>query len=468
MAYQRKREAPRTPGEDGVPAAQEDDEVPAAIEPHAPDRAGGETPAAPAGARPAGARRPRPRILTSLEVPQFRWLFASNTTFFLAMGGQQVLRSWLVFQITGSELALGWVSALVAIPMLVIAPIGGAIADRFDRRVVVAAGQLIVVLGEITVLALLLAGRLEYWHLLVMAGLMGTAFPFIMPARQAIVANVVGRARMSNAMALNMAAVNTTRVIGPAVAGFAIGAIGVGRAYAVNVALYVMALTFLAGLRSAPPARGPNRGTMRQSMNEGLRYILHDRLVLVLLFFGLVPMFLVMPFQNLLVVFTEQVWRVGPEGLGILSAAAGAGGLVGAVLVAWRTESKGRLRSMMMAAFAFGSFLFLFAISPWYLLALPLVFLANVFANYYSALNNIAIQMMVPDAVRGRVSSFLMMSFSLPLLGTLPVAAVAELIGAPAAVAGASVIAVAVAVGFYLASPSLRGMDERMRRAMVE
>jgi MFS family permease len=412
--------------------------------------------------------RARPRIFTALEIPQYRWLFASNTTFFLAMGGQQVLRSWLVFQITGSELALGWTSALVALPMLLVAPIGGALADRFDRRNVVAAGQLIVVLGELTVLALLLADRLRYWHLLVMAALMGTSFPFIMPARQAIIANVVGRARMSNAMALNMAAVNTTRVVGPAVAGFAIGAIGVARAYTVNVVLYVLALACIRGVHSAPAARGSGDGTMAQSMNEGVHYIRRDRLVLVLLFFGLVPMFLVMPFQNLLVVFTENVWRVGPEGLGIVSAAAGAGGMVGAVLVAWRTETKGRLRSMMLAAFAFGLFLFLFALSPWYLLALPLVFMANVFANYYSALNNIAIQMLVPDEVRGRVSSFLMMSFSLPLLGTLPVSAAAELYGAPAAVAGASVIAVLVAVGFYLMSPSLRGMDERLRRAMLE
>jgi MFS family permease len=407
-------------------------------------------------------------LLAPLEAPQFRWIFASNTSFFLAMGGQQVLRSWLVFQITRSELALGWVSALVALPMLLVAPIGGAIADRFDRRNVVACGQLIVVLGEIAVLTLLLLGRLRYWHLLVMSGLMGTSFPFIMPARQAIVANVVGRARMSSAMALNMAAVNTTRVIGPAVAGFAIGAIGVGPAYAFNVALYVTALACLFRLDPAPPIRGTERGSMAQSMNEGLRYILHDRLVLVLLFFGLVPMFLVMPFQNLLVVFTERIWRVGPEGLGVLSAAAGAGGLIGAVLVAWRGDGRGRLRSMLHASFGFGAFLFLFALSPWYLSAVPLVLLANVCANYYSALNNIAIQMLVPDEVRGRVSSFLMMSFSLPLLGTLPVSAAAELLGAPAAVASASVIAVLVAVGFYLASPSLRSMDERLRRAMME
>jgi MFS family permease len=383
------------------------------------------------------------------------------------MGGQQVLRSWLVYQITRSELALGWISALVALPMLLIAPFGGAIADRFDRRTVVASGQIIVVTGEITVLVLLLTGQLRYWHLLVMGGLMGTSFSLIMPARQAIIFNVVGRARMTNAMALNLAAVNTTRVVGPAVAGFAIGAIGINRAYAINVVLYVIGLACLFGLGPAPPA-GARQGTLAQSMREGLRYILGDRLVLVLLFFGLVPMFLVMPFQNLLVVFTEKVWQVGPQGLGLLSAAAGAGGLVGAVLVAWRTESRGRLRSMLLAAFGFGMFLFLFALSPWYLLGLPLVFLANVFANFYSALNNTAIQMMVPDEVRGRVSSFLMMSFSLPLLGTLPISAVAEVWGAPAAVAGASVLAVLVAVGFYLTSPSLRHMDERLRRALVE
>jgi Na+/melibiose symporter-like transporter len=123
---------------------------------------------------------------------------------------------------------------------------------------------------------------------------------------------------------------------------------------------------------------------------------------------------------------------------------------------------------MILAAFGFGTFLCLFALSPWYLLGLPLVFLANVFANFYSALNNTAIQMLVPDEVRGRVSSFLMMSFSLPLLGTLPLSAVAEVWGAPAAVAGASVMAVLVAIGFYVTSPSLRHMDERVRRAMVE
>jgi MFS family permease len=408
----------------------------------------------------------RKSIFASLDLPQFRWLFASNTAFFLAMSGQSVLRSWLVFQITGNELALGLISALVAVPMLLMAPVGGIFADRFDRRRVVAAGQLLVIGGELAVFALLVSGHLEYWHLLLMEATMGTAFPLIMPARQAIIANTVGRARMTNAMALNMAAVSTTRVVGPALAGFAIARIGIARAYGANVVLYVTALACLHGVNRALPTG--ERRSISQSMKEGMRYVGSDRLVRVLLFFGLVPMFLVMPFQNLLVVFADKVWKVGPEGLGLLSAAAGAGGLVGAVAVAWRTDTKGRLRSMMTAAVAFGSLLFLFALSPWYGLALPLVLLANIFASYYGTANNTAIQMLVPDEVRGRVSSLLMMSFALPLLGTLPLSAVAKLWGAPAAVAGASTIAVLIAFGFYVLSPSLRGMDERLRRATVE
>jgi MFS family permease len=350
--------------------------------------------------------------------------------------------------------------------MLLMAPLGGTFADRFDRRRVVAAGQTLVIVGEVSVLTLLATGHLKYWHLLLMEATMGAAFPLIMPARQAIIANTVGRARLTNAMALNMAAVSTTRVVGPALAGFAIAHIGIARAYGANVVLYLTALACLFGVERALPTG--ERRSMAQSMKEGLRYVGSDRLVRVLLFFGLVPMFLVMPFQNLLVVFADKVWKVGPEGLGLLSASAGAGGLIGAVVVAWRSESKGRLRSMMTSAVVFGALLFAFALSPWYGLALPLVAVANIFASYYGTSNNTAIQMLVPDDVRGRVSSLLMMSFSLPLLGTLPLSAAARLWGAPAAVAGASTVAVLIAFGFYLLSPSLRSMDERLRRAAVE
>jgi MFS family permease len=407
--------------------------------------------------------RPSGGVFTSFDSSQFRWLFLSNTIFFLAMGGQQVLRSWLVFDLTGSELALGLISAVVAVPMLIISPLGGAVADRFDRRTLIAAGQATVVLSEGVVLTLYLTGILQFWHLLVLAGIMGSVFPFIMPARQAIVADVVGRGRLTNAMALNMAAVNTTRILGPAAAGFLIGAIGLGASYGINAALYFVALTtLLFGVHSSR-AQKTGGESVWERVGEGFRYVARERLVGVLLFFGLVPMFLVLPFQSLLVVFAQDIWAAGPQGLGILSASSGLGGVAGAIYVAWRGNSGGRLRTMLFSAVASGALLFGFALSPSFALGVPLVFAASMFVNVFSALNNTAIQVLIPNEVRGRVSSFLMMSFSLPLLGVLPISAVAEHFGAPRAVAGAAILAALASLVFYALSPTLRTLDRALR-----
>jgi MFS family permease len=406
--------------------------------------------------------------LAALDLPGFRWLFASNLAFFLAMGSQQVVRAWLVFEMTDSEFALGLVSFTVAVPMLVMAPLGGVIADRRERRGLIALGQGTVVATEIGILTLLLLDQLAYWHLLVGSGVMGCMFPFIMPARQAIVANIAGRGGLVNAMALNMAGMNFTRVVGPAAGGFGIGLLGVPGTYAFGVALYALALLCVLQVRRSRPDGSARAVSMRRNLVEGVRYLREDRLVLVLLGFGLIPMFLAMPFQTLLVVFADEVWQVGARGLGLLSGMAGAGGVLGSMWVAWRHESGGRGRRQLASMLGFGGFLLLFAQSPWFWPAVPAVLLANVFASIYGALNNTAIQVLIPDHVRGRISSFLMMSFSLPLLGTLPMSALAEARGAPFAVSLASVLAVAVALLFYAASPALRGMDQAVRHALRE
>jgi hypothetical protein len=205
---------------------------------------------------------------------------------------------------------------------------------------------------------------------------------------------------------------------------------------------------------------------MGRNLLEGARYLREDPLVLVLLLFGLIPMFLAMPFQTLLVVFAEEVWDVGSFGLGLLSGLAGLGGVAGSMWVAWRHEAGRRATRQLFSMLGFGGFLLLFAQSPSLWPALPSVFLANVFASIYGTLNNTAIQVLIPDRVRGRISSFLMMSFSLPLLGTLPMSALAEARGAPLAVSLASLLAVAVALLFFALSPALRNMDAAVRRAL--
>jgi MFS family permease len=379
-----------------------------------------------------------------------------------------IVRGWLAWKLTDSELALGTVSFAVAVPMMVIAPFGGAIADRVERRNLIVAGQALLILGEASIMALLVTGQLQFWHLLVLATLMGCAFPFIMPARAAIVVNVVGKEGLANAMALNMTGMNTSRVLGPAMAGVLLELLGTSGAYAVGVALYVCALLGMLAVHRSPPHAQARDLSIFGAMAEGGRYILDHRLVLILLFFGLIPMFLAMPFQTLLPVFADEIWQVGARGLGWLSAVAGIGGVVGSMWVAWNAHSERRLRQMIWSMILFGSFLLAFALSPWFLLALPLIFLANIFSSIYGTLNNTAIQLLISDEVRGRISSFLMMSFSLPLLGTLPMSAVAEVYGAPTAVAGAAVLAVVVVVVFYAVSPALRNLDANVLKGMRE
>jgi MFS family permease len=398
--------------------------------------------------------------------PQFRWLYSSNLLFFLAMGSQGVIRAWLVFDMTQSKFALGLMGFVVAVPMLLMAPIGGVVADRFDRRNLIRGGQAVIVASELLILALLLSDTLEFWHLMTLAAVSGAVFPFIMPARSALVANVVGIKRLSSAMALNMAGVNATRVIGPAMAGLLIGAIGIQATYAVGFALYVLGLACLLPVDSARPPASAREHSILRNVADGFRYVRDERIILMLLVFGLVPMFLAMPFQNLLVVFATEVWHEGAAGLGLLSAAAGLGGIVGSGLVAWHPNPRRRAWRMVWSAVAFGTFLLLFSLSPWFLLALPLVFIANVFVSVFGTLNNTAIQVLIPDHVRGRVSSILMMSFSLPLLGSLPMGALAEVFGAPLAVACTAVLAVIAAVVLFAMSSELRKLDSRMSVAL--
>jgi MFS family permease len=407
-----------------------------------------------------------PRPLASFEHPEFRWLYAGNLAFFFAMHGLSIIvRPWIAYEMTGSALALGSVSFMAAVPMAVLAPLGGVFADRFDRRSLIAFAQIAVVANEGLGLLLLATGVLRLWHLMLLTFVMGCVFPIIMPARQALVVAIVGRHRIGNAMALNVSGMNLTRIAAPALFGALIGPLGLARTWELGIALYALAALCLLGVRACPPSAHARRGSAGESLREGFRYAIETRLVLVLLLFGLVPMFLMMPFQTLLVIFARDVWKVGTGGLGILNAAVGIGGLAGSIFVAARGSGGRRLALMLGSVLGFGGFLLLFAASPGLGLALPALLAANAFASVYGVLNNTAVQILIPDEVRGRISSLLMMSFSLPMLGTLPLSALAESWGAPAAVGTASVVALGSAFAFWALSPVLRGMDAELALA---
>jgi MFS family permease len=402
-------------------------------------------------------------IFTSFQNPRYRWLFASNMTFMLAMQGQILVRSMITYELTQSAFYLGLVSFTVAIPMFLLSPFGGVMADRFERRRLIMCGRSILILAELSILSLFVTGNLEFWQLLCSSALMGCVIPLTMPAQTAIVVDVVGKQGLQNAMALSMGGMAATRILGPTLAGVIVAITSLAGAYTAGVILYIVALCCLFGVQHSQSHHGKVQKSVVNDLMEGFRYVTDNRLILSMLLFGIVPMFLALPFQSLLVVFSNEVWPVGPSGLGLMYAVGGAGSLFGALYVAGLGKTKPRLPRMMTSIICFGIALFAFGNSPWFLLALPMIFLADGFASVFNTLNNSSIQMMVPDEVRGRISSFMMMSFSVTPMGTLPMSMVADAYGVTTAVSLASVLVILVAIAFFIFCKPLRLLDPRLR-----
>ena len=178
------------------------------------------------------------RSLNTLNIRQFRWLMASNAAFFLAMQGQVLTRTFLAWDLTQEEMSLAYINIAFAIPMLIFSLLGGAMSDRIERRKLIIIGQLILLANECTVLGLLIVGSLEFWNLLIAGVIAGVFMPFIMPARTALVYGVVGPNKLGNAMALSSAVMNLSRILGPAMMGFAISLYSTVGAYIIAVTLY--------------------------------------------------------------------------------------------------------------------------------------------------------------------------------------------------------------------------------------
>lgn len=419
---------------------------------------------------PATDSKPSPEgAFAVFSEPQFRWLFFGNVGFFFAMQGQMLTRTILAWELTGQATSLAYINLVVAVPLLFASLLGGAITDRVERRRLVISGQLLILANELFILTLLLLGRLEFWHMLCTAFVAGCAIPFIMPARMAITASVVGRRRLQSAMAFSGGVMNLSRVAGPAVMGVVIAQFSVIAAYLISSSLYLLAIFCMFGVRTSRSAdAGKPRQRLFRDIAVGFSYLGSNRPMMLCLLFGLLPMFVAMPFQSILVMLAEQAWQMGESGVGTLMATGGIGGVVGSIWIVRRGESNKRLRLMVGATVAFGLFLGVFSQTPNFYLALLPLLLANAFASAAQTVNNAAIQILTDDDMRGRISSLMMMSIGLTPIGVFPMAIAADRIGAANAISGACVLLVALAGVFALASPTLRVLDQTVKNRLSE
>jgi len=395
----------------------------------------------------------------SLSIPQYAWYFYGMFTFFFGMNMMIVLRGYLVYEITGSPKALALIMLSVSLPMLIIAPIGGTVADRVDKRALMLWAQVAVFLLNLVNTLLITTGAVEFWHLMVISTLSGMAFAVNMPARQAIIPSLVPPALLMNAISLGSSAMNATRIIAPAMAGLLIAPIGIGGGFAVLTAMYALSVFFTIGLPAVRPAQREAEVTFFSDFKSGFNYIRSTPLILGLLLLGTVPMIFAMPHQTLLPVFADDVWHVGSSGLGVLTAMSGVGGLIGGLAVANMDAYPHKGRAMLLGAMGFGVFLIAFALSPMFEVALPMLLLAGFSSMIFMTVNNTVMASVIPDHMRGRVMSVMMMTFGLMPFGAVPASIAAEYIGTPAVVAiGGGLLIVSVVAAFAI-FPQFRTLD---------
>ncbi len=365
--------------------------------------------------------------------------------------GQQVVRGWLAYELTKSPLAVGVVVASWGLPMMLFSLPGGVAADRMSRRAIMISMQALSAIGAVAVGLLVTTGYIAFWHLVVSGFVAGTAIGLHMPSRQAFIFDLVGPEHIANAVALNSGAMNSMRLIAPAVAGVLIGTVGVDWVYYIIAAGFVISLLTVALRTKEPPIQPTAATSPLQDLSQGLSYIWGNRLVFWLLVMALATLFLGLPFRNLMPAFAVEALNQGPEGYGLLMSMVGLGAIAGSLSIASLGSSGNKGLLLIAAATTWGVILIAFSLSTSLGMAIPLLLLLGLASTGFMTLNNILIQTSVSNEVRGRVLSFYMLTFAMSSVGTVPVGAIAELLGIGRALmwSGAAVLALTIFIGLW-------------------
>jgi MFS family permease len=382
-------------------------------------------------------------LFPALGVPSFRLLWLGMLPGTLAWQMSVVASGYAAFVLSDSATVLGLISSSIGLPMLLFSLVGGVVADRLPRRRVLLATQSALGAAAGVLAFLSLSGLLAAWHLVALGLVQGTAFAFNMPSRQAYVAELVGEKELlRSAVALNNAGVNFCRIAGPAVAGLLLSLppVGVPGVFVVMTAMYGVVLGTLVRLPETAPADDARRPGGWAQLVEGLGYIRSSPVLLALLGLAFVPLFLGMPYQTLMPVFSERVFGAGAAGLGTLMAANGVGALGGSLAVA--TLAGGRRMALLQlgVGIVFGVGLLGFGLAPSFGVAAAALVAVGFASAAYTALNSTLIMANTEPRLYGRVMSVWLLTFGLVPLATLPTAWLADRIGAPLTVTGAGVL----------------------------
>jgi MFS family permease len=388
------------------------------------------------------------RTFDALSEQQYRYLWFGMVFSMAAMQMNIVTRSWLAYDLTGSALMLGLVAAARALPQLLLAPLAGVAADRYDKRQVLLISQIALVGVAFAAAVLVQLDQMTVWLLTLLSLLQGVAFPFTMPVRTALVPDLVRNEQITNAMALDSTGRNINRVLAPAVAGVLIAWNDVVAFYAIAI-FYVIAVLTLRGLPKGLVGGAPKKGTFRQ-MAVGFQYIWSRPELVALIAMAMITVVLGMPFQQLLPVFQVDVLDVGPRQLGFMFTAVGFGAILGSLVAAFISESPQLQRIQVLSGLGFGISLVVFALTTYFPLALLMLCVVGFFSQGYLTINRMLVIERTEREFYGRVMSVYMMTWSIVPLVMLPLGVLVDRFGASATVAVSGALLTLVVAGAAL------------------
>lgn len=412
---------------------------------------------APAPEVPIRTAPPRLATFASLHYRDYRYLWIGTLFMSAGLWVQQLTLGWLVYDLTGSSVLLGVLNGLRAGPSLVAGPLGGVLADRMDRRLLLLYAQTFLTVSALVMGILVWTGWVDVWHVLVFAATTGIAWAVSNPLRQALIPSLVPRQEVMNATALTQTAFNLNKIFGPLAGGVLILLAGAAGNFLLQGIAFAGVMLTIWLMRVPRGVVVGGRHSAWADLKEGLRYVWTTPVVRALMIASLIPNLLAFPYQTLLPVFQKDVFQQGPEALGVMFAAPGVGGILSLLLLASFYQRIHRRGALALGSLVLlGVSLVLFAMAP----SLPLAALCLVITGASQVVYNNTVHTLVllvtPEPLRGRITSLSMLDHGLAPLGAMFAGVAAHFVGAPATVAamGCSVVLLGVAVARL--APELR------------
>lgn len=394
-------------------------------------------------------RWPWPPALRALAYRNYRLFWSGQLVSLTGMWMQQTAQQWLVYRLTGSALMLGVVSIATFLPLLLLSPFAGLLADRVDRRRWVLIAQVLFLAQALILAALTLSGLVQVWHILVLALFLGVVDTFEKPLRQVLVGDLVRRADMTNAVALHAVVFNVARLTGPALAGVVIAWFGEAANFVANAITFIPVILGLHAIRSTTHAPLVSALGSLAQIREGFVHVMQSPAMSTLMAMVFLHGLFGLPYTVLMPVLAGTVLRIGPQGLGMLFAAAGTGAVIGGMTLARLRDGRRRGQIVTGAMLVFSLALVVLALSRWLPLSLAALAVLGWSQLLQLATTNALLQELAPEPLRGRViSTMLWMQGSALPLGSLLIGLLAEHWGAPPALCASGVACGACALLF--------------------